>query len=395
MSFDKDFVQVSLRNAEERLKEHGTRIWETVKCFTGDMTAILLVSFLLFVEFSKTGGVNESWYSVSLVFMMILFVTGIFISISAWFHVRGEYQRQLEAIAEVNKAQWYLGFDTTVPLERRWFKDDSHLMLERHYKEKDNFRKEEDWVKSSMQISWKNLRTALSGFAILFWGFATIFVSAMALMFGAHSFFGLTVSLGIPIVGFGLLLFICTIEHYLYTQIELRARLNVRGRFLRKLFAVFAFAVVATYVVWVLLILLNVDFSQFLTYLGVIYGACLMGLGLFLIHRRQKELKKRFKATATVIDVCTEEESTDAGSFAEIPIFQFLDAKTAKHVTARYTWPEKGVKTHYKIGQRVHVLYDPELPARDVRVDSFWHNHLDFVVLTAGGAIAWLVSLLF
>ena len=162
-----------LRIAEERRREYGERIWRTVEYFTVVLSAILSVSIGLFVELSKISNVSESYD-----FLIILFALGIFVSITAWFNVRREYERQLEAIAEIGKVQWYLGLATNVvPEERRMFKQDQHILLERYAK--NSFTKDEEWVKDKMKI-WKNRQAALIWFGIVFWGFAFIFSVASA-----------------------------------------------------------------------------------------------------------------------------------------------------------------------------------------------------------------------
>jgi hypothetical protein len=87
----------------------------------------------------------------------------------------------MEAIAEIGKAQYYLGLTSEIPVEKRWFKQDKHIILERYFEDKDNFCRDKDWVRDKMNICKKKDK-ALAGFAVLFWGFACIYSIAIAIV---------------------------------------------------------------------------------------------------------------------------------------------------------------------------------------------------------------------
>jgi Flp pilus assembly protein TadB len=172
-NIDNDLVKSLLEIAEERRREYGERIWRTVEYFTVVLTAILSVSIGLFIELSKTSNVGNGYD-----LLIILFVLGIFVSVTAWFNVRREYEHQLEAIVEIGKAQQYLGLTSDIPQEKRWFKQDSHIILERYLKDKGNFQEDKEWVKDKMRIG-KYKQAALIWFGIVFWFFALVFTVAL------------------------------------------------------------------------------------------------------------------------------------------------------------------------------------------------------------------------
>lgn len=215
-SADNDLEKLLLEIAEERRREYGERIWRTVEYFTVVLSAILSVSIGISIELSKSSSSNSDY-----VFLVILFVLGCFVSITAWFNVRREYEHQLEAIAEKAKIEWYLGFgEKVVPQQKRLFKKDDHLLLERNVKQQHTFAKDEEWVKDRMKL-WKNKQAALVWFSIVFWGFALIFTAAITLIiYSAYPNFAFGINVyWYPQIFFVIAFICCYVEHGKHTDI--------------------------------------------------------------------------------------------------------------------------------------------------------------------------------
>jgi hypothetical protein len=209
MSLNEDLVKLFLKISEKRRKEYGDRIWQTVTYFTAVLSAILSVSATLF-ELSQT-----SWIGGLLIVLLSL---GIFVSITAWFNVRREYERQIEAMVEIGKAQEYLGLTAEIPMGKRWFKQDPHIILERYLKDKGNFQKDEEWVKDKMKLSPKR---ALFWFSLIFWGFAFIYTIAVVLViYSVFPNLSLLVNVyWIPLVVFAAVSIVFYAEHIRYTRV--------------------------------------------------------------------------------------------------------------------------------------------------------------------------------
>jgi hypothetical protein len=223
-NIDKDLVKSLLEIAEERRREYGERIWRTVEYFSVLLTAILSVSIGLFIELSKTSDVGNGYD-----LLIILFVSGIFVSVTAWFNVRREYEHQLEAIAEIGKAQQYLGLTSEIPLGKRWFKDDLHIILERYLDDKDNLEKDKEWVKDKMKVL-KHRQAALIWFGIVFWFFAFVFtVTASFIVYLVHPTLNLQVDVywfpflvnvyWFPFIAFLFVFFLCCLEQRWHTHL--------------------------------------------------------------------------------------------------------------------------------------------------------------------------------
>jgi hypothetical protein len=211
---DNDLEKLLLKIAEERRKEYGDRIWRTVEYFTVVLSAILSISIGLFIELSKISNMSNGYD-----FLFMFFALGIFVCVTAWFNVRREYERQLEAIAEIGKTQWYLGLATkVVPEQQRMFKKDQHILLERYTK--NTFAKDEEWVKDKMKV-WKNKQAALIWFGIVFWGFALIFTVASAfIIYSVHPTVILQISAyWLPFMIFAVVGILCYVEHRQHTLI--------------------------------------------------------------------------------------------------------------------------------------------------------------------------------
>lgn len=210
-----DLERLILQIADKRRREYGDRIWRTVEYFTIVLSAILSVSVGLFIQLLTISNMNNGYG-----LLMILFALGIFVSITAWFNVRREYERQLEAIAEIGKAQWYLGLATNiVPEQKRRFKKDEHIILERYTQ--NTFERDEEWVRDKMKI-WKNKQGALIWFGIVFWGFALIFTVASAfVIYSARPMIILQINIYLlPLVIFAVIVVLCYVEHRKHTRIE-------------------------------------------------------------------------------------------------------------------------------------------------------------------------------
>jgi hypothetical protein len=222
-NIDNDLVKSLLEIAEERRREYGERIWRTVEYFTVVLAAILSVSIGLFIDLSKTGNVSNA-YDV----LIFLFVAGIFVSVTAWFNVRREYERQLEAIAEKGKVEWYLGLATNVvPKGLRMFSKDDHIILERYAK--NTFATDKEWVKDKMRI-WKNRQAALIWFGLVFWFFAFTFTGVLTfIVYLLHPTFALLVNVycfpflvnvyWFPFIAFAFVFALCCWEQRWHTQV--------------------------------------------------------------------------------------------------------------------------------------------------------------------------------
>jgi len=213
-NIDNDLAKLLLEIAEERRREYGERIWRTVEYFTVVLAAILSVSVGLLIDLSKTSNVGNG-YDV----LIFLFVAGIFVSVTAWFNVRREYERQLEAIAERGKVEWYLGLATNiVPKGLRMFSKDNHIILERYTE--NTFATDEEWVKDKMRI-WKYRQAALIWFGLVFWFFAFTFAGVLAFtVYLLHPTFVLQINAyWFPFIAFTVVFILSCLEHRLHTRV--------------------------------------------------------------------------------------------------------------------------------------------------------------------------------
>ena len=144
-------------------------------------------------------------------------------------------------------------------------------------------------------------------------------------------------------------------------------------------------------------VLASIPHTSIPTFVFVIYGACMIFLGLVLYSLNQNKMQKRLKAVATVIDSVEEVDSSEEGGpqIFYSPILQFIDSRTGEEVTAHYTFVGAYSTRFHRIGKTYNILYDPEEPTRDVRVESFWHGPVVFIGIAVFGGLVSLIYSLF
>ena len=147
-------------------------------------------------------------------------------------------------------------------------------------------------------------------------------------------------------------------------------------------------------------------------YVWTLYGINTVFFGLALYLWNQSEMPRRLRARATVIDVIQHEEpgslDSEAGAaestFTYTPIFRFIDSRTGEDVEAHYVGREGRIgddnmnnrSSYYWIGRPFNILYKPEDPSHDVRIDSFrGKSSLGCVILAAFGGIVTFASILY
>jgi hypothetical protein len=143
-------------------------------------------------------------------------------------------------------------------------------------------------------------------------------------------------------------------------------------------------------------------------YVWTLYGINTVFFSLALYRWNKSDLRNRLRAKATVIDVIRHEEydiDLERMSHTYSPIFRFVDSRTGKEVVAESpSSPRVGTflddkntrSSYYPIGKTFNILYKPENPSDDVKIDSFSSNgSLSCVILTIFGGIVTLVSILY
>jgi len=141
-------------------------------------------------------------------------------------------------------------------------------------------------------------------------------------------------------------------------------------------------------------------------YVWTLYGLNTLFFGLALYRRNRRELRRRLRAKATVVDVVRHTETDFDGDtfYSYTPIFRFIDSRTGEEVEAHYDGIRVGTlfddnknmrSSHYPIGKTYSILYKLENPSDDVRVDSFLGNYSgSCMMLAVFGGIVFLVSIL-
>lgn len=139
-------------------------------------------------------------------------------------------------------------------------------------------------------------------------------------------------------------------------------------------------------------------------YVWALYGLNTLFFGLALYRWNQRKMRRRLRAKATVVDVVRHNETDPDGGtyYSYTPIFRFIDSRTGEEVEAHYdgirvgtSWDDnKNMRSsHYPIGKLYNILYKPEDPSDDVRVDSFLGNYSgSCIMLAVFGGIVFLVS---
>jgi hypothetical protein len=133
-------------------------------------------------------------------------------------------------------------------------------------------------------------------------------------------------------------------------------------------------------------------------YAWTLYGLNTLFFGLILYRWNQGEMQTRLRAEATVIDVVRHEDSYS-------PIFRFIDSRTGEEFEAEsYSSPRVGTfrdddannrSSYYWIGRTFNILYKPENPSDDVRIDSFFGNgSIGCLILSAFGGIVTIASII-
>jgi hypothetical protein len=139
-------------------------------------------------------------------------------------------------------------------------------------------------------------------------------------------------------------------------------------------------------------------------YVWTLYGLNTLFFGLILYRWNQSEMRRRLRTTGTVIDVVRHASGSEGG-VSYSPIFRFVDSRTGEEFEAEsYYSPSVGTfrdddknwrSSQYPIGKTFDILYKPDNPSDDVRIDSFFGNgSLGCVILAAFGGIVTLVSIL-
>ena len=130
----------SYRHAEARRTDLIDRVWETAKFFTTILSALMTATITL-------TALKVPTVRFAVVFLPVLM---FIVTVIGLLNLRREYRRFLEAVVWLKKIEKYLGLHNEVDKDKRYFKEEKHLLPERYVKS--SFESSKDFINDGMSL---------------------------------------------------------------------------------------------------------------------------------------------------------------------------------------------------------------------------------------------------
>ena len=139
--------------AIKRRAEQVSYVWETVKFTTSLCIAIITATLAL-------------WRYLQSRQVLFLPVFGLLICFWASYNVRRQYRRFLEILTMINKIERWMGLHREVEEDRRFYREERHLIPER-YLESETYGTGEEFINATLSIRSSSMYGYIAKFFIL------------------------------------------------------------------------------------------------------------------------------------------------------------------------------------------------------------------------------------